>query len=175
MTVLGTEVHRRSHSLRHAVRSPCGAYSWVTSWSTSPGFPSSLTGSCGDRGEMAMAIARLFCPILLSTSDTAFFPLYSFAVVGAAGHNRWGVVESKAGTWTVVSFKPQGETKGLKGTVPRTHCQKGRHNFRAGCSRSARQVVWATTRVPSVAHGAVLHACSRSTNASKGRRPRNRP
>ena len=51
-------------------------------------------GPCGDRGEMAMAIARLFCPLLLSTSDTAFFPLYSFAVLGAAGHNRWGVAET---------------------------------------------------------------------------------
>ena len=40
------------------------------------------------RGEMAMAIARLPCALVRSTSDVVFSPLYSVAVLGAAGHNR---------------------------------------------------------------------------------------
>ena len=71
-------------------------------------------GPSEDRGEMAMAIARLPCALYaVSTSDGVLSPMYSFAVPGAAGHNRWGAAERQLLAKTqgrnldrVLTFKP---------------------------------------------------------------------
>ena len=62
-------------------------------------------GPSDDRGEMAMAIARPPGPPIRSTTDASFSPLYSFAVPGAAGHNRGEAAERQplAG-WTAFFF-----------------------------------------------------------------------
>ena len=74
--------------------------------------------------------------------------LYSVAVLGAAGHNR-GEASSRQdtrqelGPWFTfkadavcrVSFKPRGETSGLKGTVPRTGGHSSAHVALGACDR----------------------------------------
>ena len=70
-------------------------------------------GPFEDRGEMAMAIARSPGPPVRSTSVASFSPLYSFAVPGAAGHNRGEAAERQPLARTqgrnldrVLTFKP---------------------------------------------------------------------
>ena len=68
-------------------------------------------------------------------------------------------------------FNSQGKTSGL--TEP--DCPKRQTLLRPGCSRSVWLEERAATQVPSVAYGAELHPCSRSTQRVMARRPKNMP
>ena len=147
-------------------------------------------GPCGDRGEMAMAFARSLPSCTPYVSCCPFGPLYSVAVQGAAGHNRGEAVERQPLARTQgrnldrsltfksllavcrVSFNPQGQTSGLKGTVPRTGLPKTADTPQRKCSQSARLEERAATRVTSVAHGAGVQGDSRSTRRIQGRATR---
>ena len=123
-----------------------------------------------------MAIARLPCA-------------YSFAVPGAAGHNRGEVAERQALARTQgrnldrgLNLKPtpcvgclltpERKTSGLKGTVPRNR----QTLLSARCSRSMRQDVWSTGHSCHVAHGARNttdpRTDQRPTRANRARSPR---
>ena len=154
-------------------------------------------GPCWDRGEMAMAIARLFCPLLLSTSDTAFFPLYSFAVLGAAGHNRWGVAETPLPVKTQgrnldrgLTFKPtpcvgcllspRGDQRS-EGHRPQNRTAKGADTiFAQGalgardrlCGRRPGYRQWPTGQYCTLAHGARMR--QRGADPGTGHSPRGR-
>ena len=64
-----------------------------------------------------------------------------------------------------VSFKPQGETKGLKGTVPRTGLPRGQTHFRAVLSERATGCVADPSTVSSprgsAAHLLTEHECAK--------------
>ena len=137
-------------------------------------------GPFGERGEMAMAIARLPCAPLRSTSDGVSSPLYSFTVPGAAGHNRGAAAERQplAGTqgrnldrglnfkptpcvWCLLTPRERPQVR--RAPSPEPDCQDGRHSFSAGRSRSARQDARAAIRVPSMPTG---HSCTIAHGAS---------